>query len=52
MSDLEKAKYILKMLSTTKYEMDAREAFSFTESYTWLLNLAKKMEEKANNADT
>ena len=51
MSDLERAKYLLKLLSKHKFEMDAREAFSFTESYQWLLNLAKKLEEKDKDAN-
>lgn len=52
MSDLEKAKLILKLLSTKQFKMNAREAFSFTESYTWLLELAKKLEtEESNNAN-
>ena len=46
MKDSEKAKFILKLLSGQKLEFNgAKEAFSFTQSYQWLLDLAKKMEE-------
>lgn len=47
MSDLEKAKFLLKILSTQKLEFNgAKEAFSFTQSYTWLIELAKELQEK------
>lgn len=50
MSDLEKAKFILAYLNKNKLELNgAREAFSFTQSYTWLLELAKKLEEENAN---
>lgn len=52
MSDLEKAKIILRILNTQKLEFKgAREAFSFTESYTWLIELAKKIEKQEMEKD-
>lgn len=45
MSDLEKARFILNLLAKQKLEFEgAREAFSFTEAYKWLLTIAKKLE--------
>lgn len=52
MSDLEKAKLLLRILSSQKIELNgAREAFLFTESYQWLIDLAKKLEKEANGDD-
>lgn len=51
MTELDKAKVILKVLSTTKLEFNgAREAFVFTEAYQWLLNAAKELEETSKKA--
>ncbi len=45
MTDSEKAKFLLKLLSTQKLKFNgAREAFSFTQSYSWLIELTKEME--------
>lgn len=47
MSDLEKAKFLLYLLSQQELKLKgSKEAFSFVESYKWLLELAKKMEGK------
>lgn len=52
MSDLEKAKTLLAILSTQEVKLKgAREAFSFTQSYTWLLELTKKMEQEQKNGN-
>lgn len=52
MSDVEKAKFLLKLLSAQKLTLEgAREAFSFTQSYTWLLELAKKLEQDKQNVN-
>lgn len=49
MNDVAKVKLLLKILSTQKVELNgAREAFAFTESYQWLLKLAKEMEQEAS----
>lgn len=46
MTDLAKARYILEMLSKNKYEMEGVEdAFRLTQSYSWLFQLVKKLEE-------
>lgn len=52
MSDLEKVKTLLALLSTTELRFKgAREAFLFTVSYQWLLELAKTMEKEQVDAD-
>jgi len=49
MKDSEKAKQILLILNSTELKFkNAREVFSFTKSYEWLLELAKKIEAEEN----
>jgi len=49
MTDLEKAKHILELLSTTKQEIEGIEsAFKLTQSYSWLFTLVKKLEDEEN----
>lgn len=50
MTELDKAKFILKYLSQSEIKLNgAKEAYSFTQSYTWLIELAKEMEQKEQN---
>lgn len=47
MSDIEKAKFLLYVLSQQDLKLKgSKEAFSFCESYKWLLDLSKAMETK------
>jgi hypothetical protein len=52
MNDIEKAKFILYLLSKQELKLNgSKEAFSFVESYKWLLELAKLMDQKAKNGN-
>lgn len=47
MSDREKALFILNLLAKQELKLEgAREAFSFTQAYSWLVGLAKELEKK------
>lgn len=47
MSDLEKARFILNLLARQELKLGgAREAFSFTQAYTWLVELSKQLEKE------
>lgn len=49
MTDLEKARYILELLNSKKFEVEGiQEAFRLTQSYSWLFTVAKQLEEKSN----
>jgi len=46
MTDLDKAKYILQILSTKNHEVEGiQDAFKLTQSYSWLFLLIQKLEE-------
>lgn len=52
MTDLEKAKHLLEILSTNKYEIEGvNDAFKLTQSYSWLFMLVKQMEEAKKNVE-
>lgn len=52
MSDVEKARFILNLLAKQELKLEgAREAFSFTQAYTWLVQLAKEMEQEKQDAN-
>ena len=52
MSDAEKARFILNLLAKQELKFQgAREAFSFTQAYTWLVELSKKLEQDKQNAN-
>ena len=52
MSDIEKAKFLLYVLSQQDLKLKGtKEAFSFCESYKWLLELSKAMQKKAQNGN-
>lgn len=46
MTDLDKAKHLLHLLSTNNYEIEGIEsAFKLTQAYSWLFLLIKQLEE-------
>ena len=50
MTDSQKAKFILNVLAKMKLEFDgAKEAFCFTDSYKWLVELSKELDKKDKN---
>lgn len=52
MTELEKAEYILKLLNDKNFDIDIKEAFKLTQSYSWFFQLVVKMkqvEEKSKN---
>jgi hypothetical protein len=52
MSDAEKARFILNLLASQELKLQgAREAFSFTECYRWLVELSKKIEQGEKDAN-
>jgi len=52
MTDLEKAKHLLELLSTNKYELEGvQDAFKLTQSYSWLFMLIKQMEDAAEKKE-
>lgn len=52
MTDLEKAKYVLEMLSTKNYELEGIEdAFRLTQAYSWLFKLVAEMEKPSKKED-
>lgn len=52
MTDLEKAKHLLEILSINKYEVEGIQgAFKLTQSYSWLFSLVKKLEDEAKGKE-
>lgn len=52
MNDIEKAKFLLYILSQQELKLKgSKEAFSFVESYKWLLEVSKAMEQKVKNGN-
>ena len=50
MDDLQKAKLLLKLLSTQQLTLQgSKEAFEFCEAYKWLHTLTKAMEQKVKD---
>lgn len=52
MTDLEKAKHLLEILSVNKYEIEGiQDAFKLTQSYSWLFTLVKELEAEKNKKE-
>ncbi len=52
MTDLEKAKHLLELLSTNNYNIEGiNDAFKLTQSYSWLFMLVKQMEEAKDKTE-
>lgn len=52
MTDLDKAKHLLEILSIKKYEIEGiQDAFKLTQAYSWLFTTVKKLEAEANKKE-
>ena len=43
MTELEKAEHLLKLMNEQNFDIDIKEAFKLTQSYSWLFQLVAKM---------
>ena len=45
MTELEKVEYLLKMLNDQTFDIDIKDAFKLTQSYSWLFSIAAKLKQ-------
>lgn len=52
MTNAEKVRFILNLLATQELKLSgAREAFAFTQAYSYLVELSKKLEQEKQNGN-
>lgn len=49
MTELEKAQFILEILNQQNFDVDIKEAFRLTQSYSWYFQLVNTLKENEEN---